>query len=301
MKQPNYLRAKDTVGIISTARKISMEEITEAVHLLNSWELKAKIGSTIGIEDHQYAGTDQQRIDDLQRMLDDPEVSAIWCARGGYGTVRIVDHLDFTKFLEHPKWIIGYSDVTVLHSQLHNLRVQTLHATMPINVDGNSKAALSTLKASLFGKSPSVATSPSKHNRTGSGSGPLVGGNLSILYSLLGSSSSIDTTGKILFIEDLDEYLYHTDRMVINLKRNGYFEGLAGLVVGGFTKMHDNTIPFGKNAQEIILDAVRPYDFPVCFNFPAGHIDDNRALLLGHEYVLNVSEEKVSLSPKSDR
>ncbi|MFD0862858.1 LD-carboxypeptidase [Sungkyunkwania multivorans] len=295
MKAPTYLRTKDTVGIISTARKISMEEITPAIHLLNSWELTYKIGQSIGVEDHQYAGSDKERAIDLQRMLDDPEVKAIWCARGGYGTVRILDLINFSKFLEQPKWIIGYSDITVLHSHLQNFGVETLHATMPINVGKNTKEAIQSLKKALFGREFKIEIPPSELNRPGTCEGVLVGGNLSILYSLLGSPSAIDTKGKILFIEDLDEYLYHTDRMMMNLKRNGYLDQLAGLVVGGFTDMKDNTIPFGKNAHQIILDAVKEFGYPVCFNFPAGHLDDNRALRFGKKYMLKVKENRVVL------
>ncbi len=295
MKRPLSLKKGDTVGLLSTARKISKEEITHAARILNQWELKPRLGATIGTEDHQFAGTDLQRTEDFQSMLDDPEVKAIWCARGGYGTVRIIDQLDFSKYLERPKWIIGYSDITVLHSHLNLLGVNTLHATMPIDVQNDSEEALRTLKCVLFGRIPSIETSPSVYNKLGKARGALIGGNLSILYSLLGSNSSLDTKGRILFIEDLDEYLYHIDRMMMNLRRNGYFDALAGLVVGTLTKMHDNTIPFGKNAQEIVLDRVRDLDFPVCFDFPAGHLDDNRALVFGHGYVLNVGVDGVSL------
>ncbi len=296
MIPPPYLRAKDTVGIISTARKISEEEITEAIHLLNSWELSSKIGQTIGIESNQYAGTDKERIADLQAMLDDPKIKAIWCARGGYGTVRLIDHLDFSKFSKHPKWLIGFSDVTVLHSHLHQLGIQTVHGTMPISLEDNTPAAINTLKNCLFGKETVIATEAIESNRKGASEGSLVGGNLSILYSLLGSPSSIETKGKILFLEDLDEYLYHMDRMIMNLKRNGYLKELAGLIVGGFTKMHDNSVPFGKNATEIILDAVKEYDYPVCFDFPAGHISDNRAMIFGRNHRLQVTEKGVRLN-----
>lgn len=221
MLNPLTLKTGDSVAIVSTARKISLEEIQPAIDLLKSWGLKAVLGKSIGASDNQYAGSDTLRIQDFQEMLDNPKIKAIWCARGGYGTVRIIDHLNFGEFVINPKWIIGYSDVTVLHSHLHQLGVKTLHATMPINVSKNTKESLESLKKNLFGEVETLKTSSSKWNKIGRVKGQIVGGNLSILYSLLGSSSSIKTDGKILFIEDLDEYVYHIDRMMQALKRNG--------------------------------------------------------------------------------
>jgi muramoyltetrapeptide carboxypeptidase len=273
-----------------------LDEIQPAIDLLKNWGLNVVVGKTIGLEKHQFAGSDEERTTDFQKMLDNSKIKAIWCARGGYGTVRIIDQLDFTEFKKQPKWIIGYSDVTVLQSQLHNLGFETLHATMPINVSTNTKEAFSSLKKSLFGEQLSYEIPSSEENKLGKAKGELVGGNLSILYSLLGSNSSVKTDGKILFIEDLDEYLYHIDRMLMNLKRNGYFDNLKGLIVGGMTKMHDNTIPFGKTAKEIILDAVSEYNFPVVFDFPAGHLDDNRALILGRKVDLEVGKKTVRLN-----
>ena len=296
LKKPNYLQKGDTVAIVSTARKISSDQIIAAIKLLEKWGLNVAIGNTIGSEDRQFAGNDEARINDFQQMLDNPKVKAIWCARGGYGTVRIVDKLDFSAFKKQPKWIIGYSDITVLHSHIHNLGIETLHATMPINIEKNSKESLETLKKGLFGKNLSYQIPADEKNKLGNASGELVGGNLSVLYSLLGSKSSIKTDGKMLFIEDLDEYLYHIDRMLMNLKRNGYFDNLKGLIVGGLTNMHDNEIPFGKTAEEIILDCVAEFDFPVVFNFPAGHLDDNRALILGRKVTLDVGEMKSKIS-----
>ncbi|AOW21315.1 S66 peptidase family protein [Urechidicola croceus] len=299
MITPKFLQKGDTVAIVSTARKISAEEIYDAISLLISWELKVVVGTTIGLKENQFAGTDEQRSYDFQTMLDDTNIKAIWCARGGYGTVRIIDNLDFSNFIKNPKWIIGYSDVTVLHSHLHNLGVKTLHATMPINVPKNTKNSLNSLKNSLFGQKKTKKCNFSTKNKIEKSNGILVGGNLSMFYSLLGSTSSIDTRNKILFLEDLDEYLYHIDRMLMNLKRNGYFDQLAGLIVGGMTGMHDNSIPFGKNVEEIILDIVSEYDFPVCFGFPAGHIDDNTALILGSEVELDVNENGTVLIYKN--
>ncbi|KUO64548.1 MAG: LD-carboxypeptidase [Lutibacter sp. BRH_c52] len=296
MIQPDYLKKGDTVAIVSTARKISSDQIIAAIKLLEKWGLNVVIGNTIGSEENQFAGNDEARINDFQQLLNNPKVKAIWCARGGYGTVRIVDKLDFSEFKKHPKWIIGYSDITVLHSHIHNLGIETLHATMPINIEKSSKLSIETLKKSLFGKNLSYEISADEKNKLGNAEGEIVGGNLSVLYSLLGSNSSIKTNGKMLFIEDLDEYLYHIDRMLMNLKRNGYFNNLKGLIIGGMTNMHDNEIPFGKTSEEIILDCVAEYDFPVVFNFPAGHLDDNRALILGRKAILEVGEIKSKIT-----
>lgn len=297
MVTPPALLYGDKVGLVATARKISLEELQEGIDLLKSWGLVPVIGKTIGLEDNQYAGTDFQRTGDFQDMLDNPEIKAIWCARGGYGTVRIIDQLDFYKFVKYPKWVVGYSDVTVLHSHLHKIGFQTIHGTMPVSVEDNTAFAKASLKQSLFGKKPIIEYSTTNLlNRTGKATGILIGGNLSMLYSMCGSSSSLDTEGKILFIEDLDEYLYHVDRMIMNLKRNGMLDRCAGLLVGGMTKMHDNRIPFGKTAQEIVLDAVKECDFPVAFDFPAGHVDDNRALIMGAEVDIEVGNSKAVLN-----
>lgn len=295
MIQPKYLQKTATVAIVSTARKISLEKIKPAVKLLKNWGLNVVVGDTIGLEAHQFAGDDKARIADFQKMLDNPTINAIWCARGGYGTVRIIDQLDFSIFKQHPKWIIGYSDVTVLHNHIHNFGIESIHATMPLDVIKNTEQALNTLKKSLFGQKLVYEILTAKENKFGKATGVLVGGNLSILYSLLGSESSINTDGKILFIEDLDEYLYHIDRMFMNLKRNGYFTNLKGLIIGEMTDMHDNSIPFGKNVKEIILDCLKDCDFPVVFDFPSGHSKDNRALILGRTISLEVEKNMTRL------
>ena len=291
MKQPRSLQKGNTVGILSTARKISKAELEAAIALLERWELNVVLGTTIGAEDHQFAGNDALRVADFQQFLDDDSIDAIWCARGGYGTIRMIDQLDFSRFLAHPKWIIGYSDVTVLHSKAQQLGVESLHATMPINVAKNTPASLESLRKVLFGEEIQYQTPSTTYQKKGTATGELIGGNLSMLYSMTGSDLSLQTDGKILFIEDLDEYLYHVDRMLMNLKRNGYFENLAGMIVGGMTDMHDNTIPFGKNAHEIILDVTSAYNLPICFNFPAGHVEDNRALIFGRKVTLSVDNE----------
>jgi muramoyltetrapeptide carboxypeptidase len=298
MIRPNYLKEGNTVAIVSTARKISKKELIPAITILKKWELKVVLGTSIETEEHQFAGNDKLRTSDFQTMLDHPEIDAIWCARGGYGTVRIIDQLDFSNFKNHPKWIIGYSDVTVLHAHLHQLGIETLHAQMPLSIETKSDATINSIKATLFGEHYRIKVLSEKNNSTGKASGQLIGGNLSILYSLCGSPSALNTKGKILFIEDLDEYLYHIDRMLQNLKRNGMFDELEGLIVGGMSQMHDNDIPFGKNAAEMILDICSEYDFPITFNFPAGHLEDNRALILGRKVDLMVNKKGVTLSFK---
>ena len=287
---PPYLKKGDTVALVCTARKFTPEEAQPAIELFQSWGLNVKLGKTVGLDNFQLGGSDDQRTSDFQQMLDNPEIKAIWCARGGYGTVRIIDKIDFSNFRNNPKWIMGFSDVTVLHSHIHNLGVATLHSIMPFSVPKADEKAKETLKKALFGEAITYEVQNSTYNKKGSATGVLVGGNLSILYSLLGSKSSIDTTDKILFIEDLDEYLYHVDRMMMNLKRNGYFNKVKGIIVGGMTDMHDNSIPFGRNASEIILDITQEYNIPICFDFPAGHLSDNRALIFGKEICFEVGE-----------
>ena len=292
---PEKLKIGDKIGIISPARKITLNELDPAIKTIESWELKVELGSNLFEVDNQFSGTIEQRSTDLQTMIDDDSIKAILCARGGYGTVQIIDNIDFSKLKNNPKWIVGYSDVTVLHSHLNKLGIASLHATMPINFKTNAKESLASLKNGLFGNENNILCGHHPFNKFGKVEAEVVGGNLSILYSLLGSNSDVDTDGKILFIEDLDEYLYHIDRMMMNLKRNGKFTKLKGLVVGGMSDMNDNTIPFGKTAEEIILEYIKEFDFPVCFNFPAGHLDDNRTLVFGKECTLEINENGVIL------
>ncbi len=303
MITPNTLQKGDTIAIVSTARKLKKEELQPALKILESWGLKAVLGKTIGAEENQFAGNEELRAEDFQQMLDNPNIKAIWCARGGYGTVKMIDMLDFSAFQKDSKWIIGYSDVTVLHSHIHNLGIETLHAQMCLDIENKTEEARESIRKVLFEQEYSIAFNVNTYNKTfqqkqqlSSIQGKIVGGNLSVLYSLCGSSSAINTDGKILFIEDLDEYLYHIDRMMMNLKRNGVFKNLKALIVGGMTDMHDNTIPFGKTAEEIILDAVKDYNYPVFFNFPAGHIKDNQALIFGREVKLISENDQVILN-----
>ena len=289
MKIPPYLQKGDTVAIVSTARKNIDDNLKPAIDLLHSWGLEVLIGKTIGLDNNQLAGTDEQRAADFQTQMDNPNIKAIWCMRGGYGTVRMVDLLDFTKFKQNPKWVVGFSDVTVIHSYLNTINIASIHAAMPITVARASAESIETLRKSLFGESLEYQLPFDPANRLGTAKGELVGGNLSILYSMMGSNAQIDCEGKILFIEDLDEYLYHVDRMMMSLKRCGCFDGLKALVVGTMTKMNDNDIPWGKNANQIIEDVVKNYSFPVLYNFPAGHFRDNRALILGKQVSLDLN------------
>jgi muramoyltetrapeptide carboxypeptidase len=257
--------------------------------------LNVVLGKTIGQEHHQLSGEDATRTIDFQDAINNPAIKAIWCVRGGYGTVKIIDKLDFSALLQNPKWIIGYSDVTVLHSHLHNLGLETLHATMPINIAKNSDEAKETLRKALFGEQLSYQIPTDSLSINGKGKGKLIGGNLSIIYSLMGSNSSMETDGKILFLEDLDEYLYHIDRMMMNLKRSGYLKNLKGIIVGGMTSMKDNEIPWGKDTYQIILEHTKDLKIPVVFNFPAGHIPDNRALIMGRNIILNVDKDTTTV------
>lgn len=292
---PPFLKTGDTVALVCTARKFSPEDAKPAIDLLESWGLNVKLGTTIGLDNFQLGGTDTERAADFQAQLDDENVKAIWCARGGYGTVRIIDSLDFTNFKQHPKWIMGFSDVTVLHSQLNIERVASLHSIMPFTVPNAPEEVKETLQKALFGEAISYTIPSKSYDVNGFASGELVGGNISILYSLLGSKSAIDTKNKILFIEDLDEYLYHIDRMMYNLKRNGYFENVKGIIVGSMTDMHDNEIPFGQNEVQIITEIVKDLSIPIAFQFPAGHQKDNRTLILGQQVAFEVNEKEVKL------
>ena len=290
MITPPYLQKGDTVAILATARKHIVKSMQPTIDLLESWGLHVVVGKSIGLEENQLAGSDAQRAADLQEQLDNPNIKAIWCARGGYGTVRVVDLIDFTAFKKSPKWLVGFSDVTVLHNHLNTMGYKSIHGIMPISLAKASKEAIESLRLSLFGQPLQYAIDPHPMNRLGKATGELVGGNLSILYSVLGSPSAIDCTDKILYIEDLDEYLYHIDRMMMNLKRNGCLESLKGIIVGSMTDMKDNDIPWGKNALEIVQDVTKQYNIPVIFNFPAGHIHDNRALILGNNVTIEVTE-----------
>lgn len=294
MITPPPLKIGDKVGILSTARKISREELQPAVSLLEKWGFQVVFGEHLFKEHHQFAGTDEERRSDLQAFINDDDIKAILCARGGYGSVRIIDNVDFSPLRKKPKWIGGYSDVTVLHNKLSQMGIESLHCTMPINFRDNTPRALESLRKALFDEKISYTVEGHSFNKKGEASAEITGGNLSMIYSQAGSNTKLETEGKVLFIEDLDEYLYHIDRMMYNLKRNGYLENLAGLIVGGMSDMNDNQIPFGQSAEEIIQEHIHGYSYPVCFGFPAGHLNDNRSLIFGRKATFKV-ENNVKL------
>jgi len=299
MITPAFLKKGDKIGIVAPARKIYRNEIEASIKVFEKWGLEVVLGKNLFAKNRQFAGTDQQRAEDLQFMMDNPEVKVIIAARGGYGTVKTLKLLDFTNFLENPKWIVGYSDLTALHAHLNqNLGVKSIHGTMPFNFpnDLSENEAVKTLRKALFGEKNIYTIESHEFNREGEISAELIGGNLSVLFSVSGTKYDIDTNGKILVLEDLDEYLYHIDRMMMNMKYGGKLENLKGLIVGGMTKMNDNQIPFGKSAYEIIRDAVAEYDYPVCFNFPLGHIEKNYSVILGHTTELIVVADKVMVN-----
>ena len=298
--QPPYLKKGDTVAIVAPSGilKNREREVQQAKDLLKNWGLNVVVGDHVFSKANHFAGTDDERCEDLQKVMEDPKISAIWRARGGYGTVRILDKLDYTKFKEHPKWIIGYSDITALHNQLHNNGFQSLHALMCVSLTkdlSEIKETVDTFKSTLFGKPVSYILEGSSDNKIGKATGPLVGGNLTMLHTMLGSDESLDTSGKILFIEEIGEYKYHIDRMLQSMKRAGYFENLGGLIVGDMTKLRKNTTLWGSSIEQLILDALADYDFPIAFNMPAGHEKDNRALVLGKTVTLDVSKDSSSV------
>lgn len=286
---PPVLKKGDTVAIVASARKISKEEIEPAVEILKAWGLNVLFSPHLFASHHQFGGTDEQRISDFQWAIDESEIKAVFMARGGYGILRIIDYIDFSGFKNAPKWIIGYSDVTILHNHLLNEGVASIHGTMAFQFTRDAESTES-LRKILFGEKIEYETEPYFMNRNGKAKGELVGGNLSLLYALSGSVSDHDPSGKILFIEDLDEQLYHIDRMILQLKRSGKLKNLKGLIVGGMSEMKDNNVPFGRTAEEIISDAVKEYSYPVCFNFPAGHIPRNLAFYIGKDVELKVDE-----------
>lgn len=299
MLTPPYLQKGDKIAFVAPARKIDSNSIERTIEIFNNNGFEVVCGRNLFHSCNQFSGTTDERLEDLQYFLNSREVKAIICARGGYGTVQLVDKIDFTEYVKFPKWVVGYSDITVLHSHIHKqFGIETLHATMPVNICSESydSSNLITLIQGLTGALKQYTIEGNGRNVLGKCNGELVGGNLSILYSLIGSKSDIDTTGKILFIEDIDEYLYHIDRMMTSLKRSGKLKNIKGLIVGGMTDMKDNEIPFGEDAYEIISRIVEEYNYPVCFNFPAGHGYRNFALILGRKIELNVQQNACSLT-----
>lgn len=286
---PNPLQRGDKLMIVAPAGKISKEKIEVSGKILKGWGLEVATGAHLFSNHYQFAASDEERLADFQLALDDPSVKAILFARGGYGAIRIVDRLDWTAFMENPKWLIGFSDITVFHSHVNKcFRVETIHGPMAAGIADHTSGEY--LRKALFGEMVGYTFNQHSLSRQGKTSGELVGGNLAILCSLLGSASDIDTKGKILFIEDVGEYLYRLDRMMWQMKRAGKLAGLKGLIVGGMTDMKDGETPFGKTAYEIVSEAVSVYQYPVCFGFPTGHQEDNRAVILGRKVNLLVND-----------
>ena len=287
---PPALRRSQRVALVSPARKIGVAELAPALETLTGWGLDVVLGESITGDYHQFAGDDDLRRRDFQHQLDDPSVRAILCTRGGYGSARIVDGLDFTRFRAQPKWVAGFSDITVLNTHLLALNQASIHGVMPVLFhQAEGELALESLRCALFGEAAlPISVPPHPLNRPGVATGALVGGNLSLLHTITGTASQVSFAGRILFLEDLDEYLYHIDRMMLHLHRSGQLVGLAGLVVGHFSAMRDNPVPFGATALEIIHAYARHYDFPVGYGFPVGHEADNRALVVGQTARLTV-------------
>lgn len=300
MLTPEKINIGDKVMIVAPARRVSKSDISAGIQILEQWGLDVVLSENLLGEDNQYSSVDKLRARDLQEAIDNPDIKAIFCARGGYGSVRIVDDIDLSPLLTSPKWLVGFSDVTVLHSAFTKFGIKSLHAPVVATLAYSSNSAVKMLHDVLFDnvscKISSVLDYGMVNNRVGHASGVVVGGNLSILYSLIGSNCDVDTTDRILFIEDVDEYLYHIDRMMVSLKRAGKLSHLKGLMVGSFSQIHDNAIPFGKDVQEIILDAVSDFSYPVCFNMPFGHTNCNMPLIFLNNIELCVENHSATCS-----
>lgn len=284
------------VAIVAPARKVTPNQMQFGIDWLKKSGFIPIVDDTLYTVDHIFAGSDDFRTTMVQQYLDDDSIDAIWFARAGYGCIRIIDNLDFTHFLQHPKWIVGFSDATVFHGKLSRLGCQSLHASMPFFLENKTPEALQSLYDALMGKDLCYEIPTHPLNRSGKVEGEIIGGNLSVLYGMMGSNSFPEVDGKILFIEEVSEYIYHIDRMMHALKRSGRLANLKALVVGGLTQIHDNADPFGMTVEEVIVDAVKDYDYPLCFGFPAGHFPDNRAIVFGAITQLKSNQDVVCLS-----
>jgi len=304
MTTPQYLQKGDTIGLVCPAGFMPLDKVQTAINTLQQWGFNVKVGKTVGGGSNNYfSATDDERLQDLQEMMDDKNIKAIMCARGGYGTGRIIDKLNFNKFKKNPKWIIGFSDITVLHSHLYsNYKIVSLHAPMAaaFNDEGYKNEYIQSLYNALTGTKANYKCLSHEFNRPGIAEGSLVGGNLALLAHLVGTSSDINTKNKILFIEDIGEYIYNVDRMMYQLKRSGKLDKLAGLIVGKFSDMKDTERPFGQTGEEVIREIVKDHDYPVCFNFPVSHDKENYALKIGVKYTLTV-DATVSLEEGSSK
>lgn len=297
MIQPQNLQAGDVIGMVCPAGSIPLERVQKCVETLTDWGYQVKIGKTVGTKKDYFSATDTERVADLQEMLNDPNVKAILCARGGYGVSRIIHQLDFSAFLKQPKWIIGFSDITVLHAALQKKAVMSIHGPMAaaFNKGADGEPYIQALHQILMGTKTAYETNPNVFNQIGSVKAPMIGGNLCLIAHLIGSVNSFDTKGKILFIEDIGEYHYNLDRMLVQIKNAGLFDNLAGLVVGAFTDMKDPSTDFGATALEIIQSHVKHNTYPICFDFPISHELANYPIKEGAIYELNVALDKVSL------
>jgi muramoyltetrapeptide carboxypeptidase len=295
MIQPPFLQPGDTIYITAPAKAIEESVVLEAKKTLETWGLNVRVAPHCLGRAAYFSGTDAERLADFQHGLDDPSIKAILCARGGYGCVRIVEELDWTAFQQNPKWIVGFSDVTVFHQKINQLGVESIHGIMPLGFTEGSMEAKETLHKALFGESIILEASPVKENCMGTAKGSLIGGNMTIIYSLIGTELSYTFKNKILFIEDIGEHIYKVDRMLHAFKLAGIFNQISGLILGGFTEMEDTDVPFGKTIEELISEQVVNLDIPVAFNVPIGHISDNQAVVVGRSVVLMVTEEKTTL------
>ena len=297
MIRPDFLRKNDTIGIVSPSGPIKENALDEAISILKSWGLQVKIGKNAYNHYGVFAGTDEERAEDFQAMLDDDSVKAIICARGGYGAIRMIDKLDFSTFMQNPKWIVGFSDITVFHAKIHSLEIESIHGAMAKSFPNVTAESLEYLHQCLFGrKKLTYKVAPSRANKTGKCVGQLIGGNLSMLYSMRGIDFEYDYNDKILFIEDLNEYLYHIDRMIQNLKFSNIFSQISGLIVGTMSGMKNGVDEYNGTIESIIREATAEYDFPILFGFPSGHEEENNAMILGATYSLSVTKNGGTLT-----
>jgi muramoyltetrapeptide carboxypeptidase len=298
MIQPSHLSQGDTIGIVCPSGNIPLEKVQVCIQTLEKWGYKVKMGTTIGAKKDSFSGTDTERAADLQFMLDDPTVKAILCARGGYGASRIISVMNFKHFNEQPKWVIGFSDITVLHAAILKQNCMSIHGPMAAAFAKGEAGEpyIQSLKQVLEGQKTSYTIPAHIMNNMGSTKAELVGGNLCILAHLIGSKNAIETSGKILFLEDVGEYHYNIDRLMIQCKNTGMFDHLAGLVVGGFTDLKDPSSDFGATAYDIIKEHTSAYTYPICFDFPISHSLPNFAIKQGQVYSLAVSAQEVSLT-----
>jgi muramoyltetrapeptide carboxypeptidase len=297
MIQPSHLRQGDTIGIVCPSGYIHLEKVQVCIQTLEKWGYKVKLGTTVGEKKDSFSGTDQQRAEDLQTMLDDSSIKAILCARGGYGASRIINRINFNCFNEQPKWVIGFSDITVLHAAILQQNCMSIHGPMAAAFAKGEAGEpyIQSLKQVLEGQPTAYTISANSMNGLGVAKAEMVGGNLCMLAHLIGSKNAIDTNGKILFLEDVGEYHYNIDRLLIQCKNAGLFDHLAGLVIGGFTDLKDPSSDFGASAYEIIKEHILGYTYPICFDFPISHSLSNFAIKQGQVYKLAISGQEVSL------